>query len=315
MSGFDGSGYEWRVEALADRKEHLESGRAEFEDFWGEQYEWTSMLPTAWKLIESGDLRIKAPANTDQCEPSWWNTPLHLLGLGLGWTDIAKGIEAWERSGFKTEGQPLLNFVYNTWGASISALGLWLRISPSASEITNALVDLRNSQYVARPLANIRAKEVQLFCEEVTEQMHNFGHAGKRLELAERLIGFEGGWDNFHLSSHFARSIWPNESSEARGRGNDYFLDDDIESYELYPEEFWFEAHLERYAGFHVQLNAIAAGFTGESVFTGKETVRVFIKNFGYLGNFQRHPETHRWYLNNLEDPDLSAADVHMWGN
>jgi hypothetical protein len=312
MRKFDGSGYEWRVEALVDRKDHLRSGRAEFERFWGEQYEWTSMLPTAWKLIDSGDVRIKAPSAAE-CEPSWWNTPLHLLGLGLGWTDIAKGIDAWERTGFRTEGQPLLNFVYNTWGPSIAALGLWLRIYGQG--VVEPLVALRDRNFVSRPLGNIRAKEVQMMQDEVIELMRNYGHDGKRLALAEKIIEFDGGYDNFHLSLHFEGSIWPNEEGDLRSREVEDFLDDDVECYELYPEEYWFEAHLERYAGFHVQLNAIAAGFTGESVFNGKETVRVFIKNFGYLGNFTRHPETQRWYLNNLEDSEYSAADVHMWGN
>lgn len=312
MNDFSGSGYEWRVEVLADQQDHPASDRAEYEHFWGEQYEWTSLLPTAWKLSESADLRVKAPGATDHCKPSWWITPLHLLGLGLGWTDIAKGIEAWERSGFKTEGQPLLNFVYNTWGASISALGLWLRLSPYSREITNALEDLRSSDYVARPLSNIRAKEVQLFQEEVRDLMIEHGHAGKRFDLAEQLIDDDG--DVFHLSGHFSKSLWPSEDM-ARRDSETHLRDEDVECYELYPEEFWFEAHLERYAGFHLQLNAIAGGFTGESVFNGKETVRVFIKNFGYLGNFTRHPETQRWYLNNLDDSDLSAADVHLWGN
>lgn len=299
MRGFDGTGYEWRVEALADKKERPESGRAEFEHFWGEQYEWTSMLPTAWKLIDSGDLRIKAPSATE-CEPSWWNTPLHLLGLGLGWSDIAKGIEAWERTGFRTEGLPLLNFIYNTWGASISALGLWMRLSHHSKEIKSALLDLRDQSFEQMELGNIRAKEVELFRDEVRDLITSHGHSGKRFELAERLIHDDG--DSFHLSGHFTGSVWPNEPGDLSSREEEDFLDDDVECYELYPGEYWFEAHLERYAGFHVQLNALAAGFTGESVFNGKETVRVFIKNFGYLGNFTRHPETQRWYLNNLED-------------
>lgn len=313
MRAFDGKGYEWRVAALADTKGRPESGRKEFERFWGEQYEWTSMLPTAWKLIDSGDLRIKAPSRVQGCEPSWWNTPLHLLGLGLGWTDIAKGLETWESTGFQTEEQPLLHFVYSTWGPSIAALGLWLRIS--GGDVVSPLVELRNKNYVARPLGNIRAKEVEMMRDEVVDLMRNYGHDGKRLALAEKLIQFEGGYDMFHLGLHFAGSIWPNEPGDLSSREVEDFLDDDIECYELYPEEYWFEAHLERYAGFHVQLNAIAAGFTGGAVFNGKETVRVFIKNFGYLGNFTRHPQTQRWYLNNQGDFDLSAADVHMWGN
>jgi hypothetical protein len=313
MRKFDGTGYEWRVEAQVDKKEHPLSGRAEFESFWGEEYEWTSMLPTAWKLIDSADLRIKAPELIDPCQPSWWNTPLHLMGLGLGWTDIGKGIEAWERTGFRTEGQPLLNFVYNTWGQTITALGLWLQIY--GGEVRKPLVDLRDGNFVSRSSSNVRAKEVEMMRDEVIESMESFGHVGKRLALAEKLIQFEAGQDMFHLGRHFECSVWPMEPEDLISREIEDFLDDDVECYEIYPEEYWLEAHLERYAGFHIQLNAIAAGLTGGPVFNGKESVRVFIKNFGYLGNFTRHPETKRWYLINLSDHELSAAEVHMWGN
>lgn len=305
-------GYEWRVELTASKSDHTISDRHEFERFWGEQYEWTSMLPVAWKLHEYDGARIKAPAPINENEPGWWNAPLHLLGLGLGWTDIAKGIQVWEQTRFNTNGQPLLAFVYNTWGASISALGLWMRLSPAAKALTVALEDLRASDYVAQPMSNIRAKEIQLFHEEVEHLMISHGHQGERFELAKRLLS--GEHDPFHLSDHFEKSLWPNEIAGREFRTPEYFLDD-IETYELYPAEHWYEAHLERYAGFHVQLNAIAAGYTGEQVFSGKETVRVFLNGFGFLGDFTRHPKTHRWYLKNWNTGKFSAEEVHMWGN
>jgi hypothetical protein len=94
----------------------------------------------------------------------------------------------------------------------------------------------------------------------------------------------------------------------------DDYSEEDNDAFAINPEEYLWEAHFGRYAGFHVQLNVLAAGMMTGDAFSGKERVRVHIRDFGYLGEFMRHERTRRWFLFSQSD-DARVVDAHLWGN
>lgn len=318
MREFDGKGYEWRVEIMHKRNDPQKDSYSttdgflteEFENYWGCQYEWVSMLPIAWKIWSVEDARIKAPSMNELNVGSWWATPLHLLGLGLGWSDIGKGLYEWQRQCFPFDHE-LLKFIYNTWGPSIEALQLWLRMRPE-NAIESSLTDLRDSKFFAFRLDSQGAVEN---CEFALQQMRDGFESrkllGKRSSLAKRLLSDD--YDSFHLTDHFVESVWPNEDKNSKYFVTDDYVEEGVKSQELDSGTKTFEISLPRYAGFHVALNAVAAGYTGETVYDGGETMRVSLDGFGFLGEFMRHEKTNRWFLNS-KDVERSA-DVHMWGN
>lgn len=320
MREFDGRGLSWRVETLYERdfsaapfdSENERFHRKTFEMAWGEQYEFTSMLPLAWKLIGTTDTRIRPSSRGNQRDPSWWFTPLHLLGLGLGWTDIGKGLYEWQRQSYP-KGNPVLDFVFNTWGESIGALQTWLRLGYFTESIEAPLADLRGKEFEGFRLAPYEFENVDDFCQREIENLKGRGVSGRRLELANQLLF--GGSDPFHLSSHFKGSVWPNEDENHMAFLTDDYAEEDNDAWDINPAEYRYEAHFNRYAGFHVQLNVLAAGMMTGEVFTGKERVRVHINNFGYLGEFMRHGETRRWYLVQDSIDESFTDDVHRWGN
>ncbi len=320
MREFDGRGYSWRVETLYERghsslaDDSLEQthARRTFEIAWGEQYEWTSLLPVAWKLVGTSDTRIRPSSSTSKRDPSWWFTPLHLLGLGLGWTDIGKGLYEWQRQGFPKGSHPILDLVYNTWGQSISALEIWLRGSMWTGELEKPLSDLRDVPFEAFRLTPIPETEKDELYEREINRLKRLGLSDRRISLAKNLLF--GGYDPLHLSVHFPGSVWPNEDPNHLAFVTDEYSEGDNDAYAINPEEYLWEAHFDRYAGFHVQLNLLAAGMMTGEVFSGKEKVRVHIKNFGYLGEFMRHEKTRRWFLF-YESEDVRFDDAHLWGN
>jgi hypothetical protein len=320
MREFDGRGYSWRVETLYERghsslaDDSLEQthARRTFETAWGEQYEWTSMLPVAWKLVGTSDTRIRPSSSTSKRDPSWWFTPLHLLGLGLGWTDIGKGLYEWQRQGYPKGAHPILDLVFNTWGQSIAALEIWLRGSMWTGELEKPLSDLRDEPFESFKLSPIPETEKDELFEEEISRLKRLDLSGRRISLAKNLLS--GGYDPLHLSVHFPGSVWPNQDPNHLAFVTDEYSEGDNDAYAINPEEYLWEAYFDRYAGFHVQLNVLAAGMMTGEVFSGKEKVRVHIKNFGYLGEFMRHEKTRRWFLF-YESEDVRFDDAHLWGN
>jgi hypothetical protein len=320
MREFDGRGYSWRVETLYDRddsappSDHLDEKRErkDFEVAWGEQYEFTSMLPVAWKLVGTTDTRIRPSSRGNQRDPSWWFTPLHLLGLGLGWTDIGKGLYEWQRQGYPKGAHPILDLVYNTWGESISVLAIWLNGSMWTRELETPLSDLRDQPFDAFRLTPISEQDRDELYELEIQRVQRLGVSERRVALAKGLLF--GGSDPFHLSAHFPGSVWPNEDPNHLAFLTDDYSEEGNDAFAINPEEFLWEAHFGRYAGFHVQLNVLSAGMMTGEVFSGKERVRVHIKNFGYLGEFVRHEKTRRWFLF-FESEDVRFDDAHLWGN
>lgn len=318
MRSFDGYGYEWRVEILREKDLLAREGDSntqgfitqEFEMFWGAQYEWSSMLPIAWKLCSFEEGRVKAPSLKAENLGSWWSTPLHLLGLGLGWTDIGKGLYEWGRQGYPAD-HPILIFIHNTWGPSIEALEHFMRQRPG-NPIESALLDLRNSKFEAsRVFKPADSYDVQEDRSLLREKINSNRLRGKRSELAHRLLSED--FDPFHLTSHFPNSVWPNEDEATPFFMTDDFVEEGVETEELDSGSKTFKVSLPRYAGFHVALNAIAAGYTGETVYDGGERMQVTLDRFGFLGEFVRHEKTNRWFLNSNEIE--RGAYVHMWGN
>ena len=96
--------------------------------FWGDQYEWTALLPVAWKMIPTNN-RLIHPSGDHQAACCWWNTALHLLGLGMGWTNIATGLQNWRRLDYPTN-HPILQLVFDSYGESIEALEAFLMMKP-----------------------------------------------------------------------------------------------------------------------------------------------------------------------------------------
>ena len=86
----------WTVENSMHSVEDSDFGW--YQDFWGDQYRWTSLLPLAWKMIDYPWFEFPKTINESPSDnevshdaaAATWNAALHLLGLGMGWSDIGR---------------------------------------------------------------------------------------------------------------------------------------------------------------------------------------------------------------------------------
>lgn len=269
--------------------------------FWGDQYEWTALLPVAWKMIPTNN-RLIPPSGDHQAACCWWNTALHLLGLGMGWTNIATGLQNWRRLDYPTN-HPILRLVFDSYGESIEALEAFLVMKPQINlEFSNNLNF--GHRYLVEEFLVIRFEDFDISTPERYLEQAKIRHRfDKRWRLAENLL--LGGTDPCHLSDHFPFGNGLNEGIiyEAKHYEEPEFI------FEFGPR---IGIRIDSYQDFPYHLNRVREAFNSDM--SSNLIISVFINSLGHLGDFAYAPETNRWfYVEDLTDIEM-AKILHLLG-
>lgn len=298
----------WTVTSLEGLPESLD-GRPRFEMMWGGQYEWNCLLPIAWRNCSSHEIKISKQDLSSDYLLSWYTTPLHLLGLGLGWTDIGLGLFEMYRTRARPTDHPILDFVVRNWGVSLENLLIWLATSAVASEVAHPLSELRKKSagsdepWLGTSWFSWERKDLEKLLASWTDS--------SRPPRDDDV--FSGGTDPLHLSGHFSRSVI----------GEDFVLPGSVNAFgdKVIPADYYSvrskrgSVWLPQYSGFSNELHDRSTGQTGLPVFDETAVIAVNISGFGHLGDFTRSRRTGRWYVvpNGLRT--YEAAEIHMLGN
>ena len=261
-----------------------------FQEFWGDEYNWNSLSVRMWKLVDVPKLRVSPPKPGNVfAEASWWNAALHLLGYGMGWTNIGAGLSAWRLDGYPLTNH-VLRTVYHTWGPSIEGLEIWLNQS---GLVTADLAQLTNGKYQFRPVPK----------DDLSMQINRFRerlNSGPRHALAGRF--FSGDSDPLHLSGHFAATI-----------GESAFAAEDQDPGWLY-EDGTASVVLMKFPGWHQTVVDGLRLYYGDAM--DSVTVEVTLYSFGTLGKFHYSRETGRLYRVLLGFKQIgSESEYHLAGN
>lgn len=263
----------------------------QWREFFGDEYNWTSMVPILWQSVDSPASRILPP----KPEPldliyktcAWWNGALHLLVFGMGWVNVAKGLREWREGGYSRE-NAILRLVFDTYGSSIEALELWLQ----KGYLDVHLRITGEQREAARPSADeLEAQQMRL---------NGLISSGPRHQLTGDLIN---GNDALHLSMHFPGSVGgPNDSPT--------IIDEDL-----------FDQDMERrllrvrlYRGWHKAVSEFLLD-ENRNLETTEITAAVLVSRIGYLGSYAVSPTTSRAYRRSPGNDVSRDHEFHMMGN
>lgn len=277
-----------------------------YRDFWGDEYYWTGLLPLAWKLASTNG-RLRPPGDDHLKACGWWNVPIHLLGLGMGWTNIALGLQQWRHQRFPDE-NPILRFIKETYGPSIEALEAFLVTRENFNyEIVETLQLHGFNEF--SPDDNLTAdqySDLELGDDEWYLETARRGHDfGPRWDMAKFLL--LGGSDSLHLSQHTLNSL----------AFDDTTVHDDPELDEvkvLFLTRDRIGVQAPAYKGFPYRLIE-AMGMHGE-VHDQSPIISLFLKSLGHIGDFQHSPVTGRFFM--VGDQERRMGDphqLHLLGN
>ncbi len=279
------------------QKTDFEKHLNEYRKFWGDEFRWTSLLPFAWKMMDypwlefpEADQQVNFDENTkSDLAIGIWSATLHLLGPGMGWIDIKKGLEEWGKVGYRNGYHPILDFVKKMCGESIEYLihhvGGWDEYySGSLSEL-----NLTGSFNKKRP----------------TRQSEREPDTRIWPWMAQKLSN--GGSDPLHLSMHFKGSVI----------GHDEFSRD-FRLERLSEERFMLK--LPRYSQWALQLKNCGAQSFDEGGQINDAYVDVQIANLGSIGTFATFAgpavgnETWFRYSEDYNETPESQIASHGWG-
>ena len=265
---------------------------------WGVQREWAELLPLAWKSIGNGTYSI-AFSPKMHTPMAWWFMPLHLLAVGLGWTNIDAGLRMWRLEGYPPA-HPILAFLRETHGPSIEALEIWLDLGGSFM-IREALWGIAGPNVVMQRIgANLETFEM------ASEKYQ------KRIQGTRTQAGFDqlltGDNDPLHLGDHFYQCVFnrrPNSGSWS------------LRFYESHNSELVITANLESMDGILRFLKEHVSGHISTSNESERTRLLVNVEDIGLNFQMAYCVESERWYLSSSASPakrDVERA-VHLWGN
>ncbi len=276
-----------------DFEEHLN----EYRKFWGDEFRWTSFLPFAWKMLDYPWLEFPEADQHENLNDytkgdlaiGIWSTTLHLLGPGMGWIDIKKGLEEWRKVEYRNGYHPILDFVKKICGESIQHLshhvGGWDDYYSESLSKLNLTGSFQKKQPASQSEREPNIRTLPW--------------------LAQKLI--DGGSDPLHLSWHFTSSVI----------GHDEFSRD-FRLERLSEERFMLK--LPRYAQWALQLKNCGAQLFDEGGQIHDAYVDVQIANLGSIGTFATFAgpavgnETWFRYSEDYnETPEFQIAS-HAWG-
>lgn len=274
-----------------------ESDSSKYRSFWGDEFRWTALLPLAWKLIdypwiEFPERRIEDLDGESGFDAAiaLWSAAIHLLSLGMGWSDIEKGLTEWETTGFATGYHPVLDFVKKLCGEEVSLLEFHIQNNRGKYLEIFSQFDEDPSQIDReRPIRELRGiREL----------------ASRKPSLGQLLV--VGGSDPLHLSTHFRNSVI----------GDDEFSHDyEIEQH----RDEKFVLKLPRYAKWPLQLKNCGAQSTNEIGEFSYGSVEVEIAHLGSIGLFiggsGRYDRRRFRYTSAYKEiKDGSQFISHYWG-
>lgn len=275
--------------------------------FWGDEFNWTSLLRIAWKNIETPGISIrpilasKSPSNPGPdvySAASYWSAAIHLLGLGMGWTNIGEGLRLWRETGYRKGQHPILDFIARSYGTDVYSLELYFAAEPrwglfrSLSEMGE-----RGTNPNSEPGPKWQSLDYD---------WKNVGYLeslkAKSRKLAKQLL--DGGSDALHLERHVVESFMP-QGLEYSGRQLTQL------------SEFKFHLSYACYAGWAHNLSRetkLSELFRSENI--TKIEIRVEINSLGELGSFAFDTESGRWFMfSNSYGAHSLQQDSHRWGN
>lgn len=275
-----------------------------YREHWGDEYLWTSMLPLAWSSIDISGISIRARrrqrlgGDSHESAIAQWSMAIHLLGLGMGWTDIAKGLRGWREHDYREGHHPILDFLLNNFGDQIEALEVFFAIS-SRNEINDALLDIRRSARGDNSSLEIENQ----FGSEYEFQLREFLEEDRYGEKSFGRLLLESG-DALHLDSHCASSfrdaLRDMMGMEIRTRQGEYL-------------KIWTPY----YGGWAHRLAATTRDLhTDEFLEADCTMIDVDIKTIGYIGTFAWGGTTNRWFRYSQNYGHATQQfEAHCWGN
>lgn len=260
-------------------------------EFYGDEYNWTSMVPLLWQTLEAPASRILPPKLPERdlthglC--AWWNAPLHLLAFGMGWVNIAKGLREWREDGYSRE-NAVLRLLFDTYGSSIEALEFWLYKGylDRSSGLTGG-----NMHEATRSLEELESQQTRL-----TAMINT----GPRHKLTEGLIN---GNDNFHLSGHFPGSVGDPQDPATK-------IDADLRD-ELDPHR---QIRVRLYKGWHRSVSEYLREQEPAQTPDGVRAA-VLMSRVGYLGTYALSTTTGKAFRRSPQTEFARDHDFHMMGN
>lgn len=260
--------------------------------FYGDEFNWTSLVPLLWQTLDYPAARILPPKarehgfSMEAC--AWWNGALHLLAFGMGWVDMSKGLREWRESGFSRD-NAVLRLVYDTYGPSIEALEYWL----TGKDFTYLLAPISIGQpfrEVSRPSSD--------YIDEQTLRLTFAVESGPRHRLTKELLNFN---DHLHLTGHFPGSVLGNHSFE---KPDAVYVDRDENRHVIQPRLYqgWYPL-LVQYFNDH-----------GELLNQGG-LVTVNLSQIGTLGTYSVAPGTGRPFRRTPRKDFDNDVRFHWMGN
>ena len=288
----------WVIDNSMHTVQELSFG--DYRDFWGDEYCWTALLPFVWKMIDYPWIefpQVNMEPQSDR-ETSFsaaiaiWSASIHLLGLGMGWSDIEKGLAEWETLDFATGYHPVLDTVKKLCGDDLASLSFHINLNRDEYfEVFSKLDEIPSKMY------QDRKEKLNLDSVE--------SNAVNRMTLSKLLL--QGGYDPLHLSMHFRNSVI----------GHDEFSRD-FKLKRLNDERYVL--HLPRYSKWALQLKNCGAQTFNELNEISYGEVDVQIENLGSIGLFVGGGGGHferRWFRNSetyKENKPGSQYESHSWG-
>ena len=284
----------WQLET------HTDMSSNQYQDFWGDEYGWTALLPVAWTSYSAPGFSIQPvfSESEDMAEiysaASYWSAAVHLLGLGMGWTDIGEGLRQWRDKGYQDGNHPILDFIKRTYGEDIRALEVWFGVN-QRHRLQEAVHDLARKpmELMEEPADYSMYMQWEIDYVDVSPE---------RRTLPSRLL--DGG-DALHLEDHVVDSIRGED-----GRGAEPWINrrngDNPNNVTFYKYGGWaFEL---------AQMSELHPIDNGVHVMD--QAVKVEIEKIGYLGDFVLHPSSNRWFVfsHTYGVPSLQW-EAHYWGN
>jgi hypothetical protein len=269
----------------------------EYRKFWGDEFRWTSFLPFAWKMLDYPWLEFPEADQHENLDHSTkgdlaigiWSTTLHLLGPGMGWINIRKGLEEWGKVHYRNGFHPILDFVKKMCGDSIEHLSMHVANWNDYYLDSLSELNLTGSYLKERPPSR----------DEREPDTRTWPW------LAQKLI--DGGTDPLHLSHHFTSSVIGDD---------EFFRDFKLER--LSEERFILK--LPRYAQWALQLKNCGAQSFDEGGQVNDAYVDVRITNLGSIGTFATFAgpavgnETWFRYSEEYDESPESQIASHAWG-
>ena len=286
------------------RLSNLDSHSQEYRMAWNDDYLWNSMLPLAWPCIDSVGISIRpryqrfGSAVPHENAVAQWSMAIHLLGLGLGWTDIGKGLRTWAAHSFGEGFHPILDFLARNFGPEMQALEIYFGVNPRYQ-----LLEVLES-FKSIDSKGATGSHSYVFADEYAYRAEQYL---QRSDPTSKSIGQHllNGGDALHLESHCSNSFLGNQNG-----GSFMGLDDRKEHGQFV--SIWTPW----YGGWAYRLAMTSQNWKTDDLL-GPESkfVNIDVEGIGSLGTYIWHPTTKRWFRYTKHYRGFQQTEAHEWGN